>query len=48
MVPIEGDRSVQYLYLVQRLCREGNLPVTVFRDGREVKLEVPIDSDPGR
>ena len=26
-------------------CRDGNLPVTVFRDGRQIKLEVPIDSD---
>ena len=45
MVRIEGDRAVQYLYLVQRLLCAGKLPVTVFREGREVHLDLPIDSD---
>ncbi len=45
MVRIDGDRAVQYLYLVQRICRAGKLPVTVSREGREVHLDLPIDSD---
>jgi S1-C subfamily serine protease len=48
MVRLEGDRPFRYLYLVQRLARDGLLPLSVLRDGREIKLDVPVDSNPRR
>ena len=44
MVRIEEDRLIKYLYLVQRQSRNGSLPLTVLRDGKEIKLDVPIDA----
>ena len=46
MVRIEGDRAFKFQYLVQRLEHEGRIPVTVLRKGVEIKLDVPVDSDP--
>ena len=48
MVRLEGDRPFGYLYLVQSLVRQGRLPLTVVRQGQELKLEVPVDSNPRR
>jgi S1-C subfamily serine protease len=48
MVRLEGDRPFGYLYLVQRLAREGRLPLTVLRHGQELKLDLPVDSNPRR
>ncbi|WP_168222175.1 S1C family serine protease [Aquisphaera giovannonii] len=45
MVRVEGDRHLKFRYLVQHLCREGKLPVTVVRAGRSMDLSVPVDSD---
>jgi S1-C subfamily serine protease len=42
MVHVEDDRIVDFHYLVQRLARDGRLPLTVFRAGTEVKLDVPV------
>ncbi len=48
MVRLEGDRPFGYKYLVQRLTHDGRLPLTVLRHDQEIKLEVPIDSNPRR
>jgi S1-C subfamily serine protease len=45
MVRVEGDRPLKYLYLVQRLAREGHLALTVRRKSIEVKLNLPVDGD---
>jgi len=41
-VRIEGDRRIKSECLVQRLTRDGRLPLVVLRDGREVKLDLPV------
>ena len=45
MVKLDGDRPIGFLYLVQRLVRDGRLPVSVLRHGKEMKFDVPVDSD---
>jgi S1-C subfamily serine protease len=45
MVRLDGDRPFPYRYLVQKLERDGKLPVTVIRDGKKVPLSVPVDPD---
>jgi S1-C subfamily serine protease len=48
MVKLDGDRRYKFGYLVQKLSRDGRLPVTVARKGVVIKLEVPVDSNPRR
>jgi S1-C subfamily serine protease len=48
MIRLDGDRPFAYPYLVQRLVREGSLPLTVLRQGQEIRLDVPVDSNPRR
>jgi S1-C subfamily serine protease len=42
MVSVDGDRMVRFQYLVQRLAKDGRLPLVVFRDGKEQKLDLPV------
>jgi hypothetical protein len=43
MVHVEGDRMIKFPYLIQRLSRNGRLPVTVLRDNRGVKQDLPVE-----
>jgi S1-C subfamily serine protease len=43
LVQIDGDRLVKFQYLVQRLARDKKVPLTVLRDGRQLKINVPVD-----
>ena len=43
MVRIEGDRLLDFRYLVQRLASEGTVGLTIVREGREIEAEVPVD-----
>ena len=36
------DHHLRFQYLVQRLARDDKLPVTIVRDGREQKVDVPV------
>ncbi len=36
------DHHLRFQYLVQRLTRNDKLPVTIVRDGREQKVDVPV------
>jgi S1-C subfamily serine protease len=42
MVHVEGDRLIKFDYLVQRMTRDGRLPLAIVRDGRAVQLEIPV------
>ncbi len=46
MVRMEGDRLIESRYMIQRCTRDGRLPLTLVRDGREIKLDLPVQ--PGR
>jgi S1-C subfamily serine protease len=42
MVRVEGDRMIKFQYLVQRLAHDGRLPLSIIRDGKEAKVDLPI------
>jgi S1-C subfamily serine protease len=41
-VHVEGDRMINFQYLVQRLVRDGRLPLLIVRDGKESKCDLPV------
>ena len=43
MVHVEGDHLIKFPYLIQRLTRNGRLPVTVQRDNHTVKQDLPVE-----
>ncbi|MCA1686618.1 MAG: S1C family serine protease, partial [Planctomycetia bacterium] len=42
MVRVTGELRLPAQYLVQKLTRNGTLPLTLVRDGHEVKAELPV------
>ena len=44
-VKLNNNLRVFFKYLVQRTARNGKVPLTVVRAGKELKLEVPVPSD---
>jgi S1-C subfamily serine protease len=42
MVQVEGDRMLNFKYLVQRLARDGRLALTVSRAGKDATIELPV------
>ena len=42
MIRVNGTLRVGFLYLVQRIARNGRVPLTVVRAGKEVPVEVPV------
>jgi Trypsin-like serine proteases, typically periplasmic, contain C-terminal PDZ domain len=45
MVKVGNNLRVRFSYLVQRIAKNGKLPVTVIRGGKEIHLEVPVSAD---
>ncbi len=45
-VKLGDDFRVDYRYLVQKLARDGHLPVTVYRGGQPIDLALPVVSGP--
>jgi hypothetical protein len=43
MVHLDGERMIKFQYLVQRLARDGRLPITVLRAHREIKFDLPVE-----
>ena len=41
MVRLDRDRLFRFQYLIQRLVQDNKVPMTVVRDGREIKCDVP-------
>jgi hypothetical protein len=41
--PAKGPR-VRFAYLVQQLAKDGKVPLTVIRDGKEMKIDLPLRS----
>ena len=42
MVKVGDTLRVRFLYLVQKVARNGTVPLTVVRSGKEMLLEVPV------
>jgi S1-C subfamily serine protease len=45
MVKIDKDLRVQFAYMIQRVAKDGKLPLTVVRDGKTLKIELPVSAD---
>jgi S1-C subfamily serine protease len=41
-VRLNGDRLINFAYLVQSLARDGKVPLTIVRDGQPQPVEVPV------
>jgi S1-C subfamily serine protease len=45
MVKIDKDLRVQFGYMIQRVAKDGKLPLTVVRDGKPLKIELPVSAN---
>jgi len=44
MIAISADLRVFFKYKVQQIAKNGKVPLTVLRDGKEFKVEVPVSA----
>jgi len=44
MVKLDDNLRVHFTYLVQRIARDGKVPLTVVRDSRELAVQVPVSA----
>ncbi|MFO0952951.1 MAG: trypsin-like peptidase domain-containing protein [Isosphaeraceae bacterium] len=42
LVSLDGGLRLRFQYLVQKLAKDGKVPLTVIRQGKEVKLDLPV------
>ena len=42
MIKVGDNLRVQFAYLIQRLTKDGKVPLTVVRTGKEVAIELPV------
>jgi S1-C subfamily serine protease len=45
MVKIDKDLRVQFSYMIQRQAKDDKLPLTVVRDGKPLKIELPVSAN---
>ena len=45
---VDGDLRLDARYLVQKLAKGGKVPVTLFRDGKTLEIELPVVAGPAR
>jgi S1-C subfamily serine protease len=48
MVQLERDRLVRFQYLIERLAKDNRVAMTVIREGREIKCDVPVGQEHNR
>src|ERR1700743_453161 len=44
MVKIDKDLRVTFAYMIQKLAKDGKLPLTVVRAGKPLKVELPVSA----
>jgi S1-C subfamily serine protease len=44
MVKIEGNLRVLFTYMVQRIAKDGKVPLTLWRAGKELHLQTPVQA----
>ena len=44
MIKVNGDLRLRFQYLIQKLVKDGKVPLTVVRKGKTVKIELPVSS----
>jgi hypothetical protein len=45
MVKLNKDLRVNFAYMIQRLTKDNTLPLTVVRDGKRIKVQLPVSAD---
>ena len=45
MVKIDKDLRVSFHYMIQKVAKDGKLPLTVVRAGKTLKVELPVSAD---
>ena len=44
MVQVKGNLRLRFQYLIQKLARDGKLPLTVVRQGKTLTLDLPVSA----
>ncbi len=42
MIKLNGNLRVRFLYLIQKIAKNGKVPLTVVRAGKEIQVELPV------
>ena len=42
MIKISDNLRLRFAYLIQKLAKQNKVPLTVFRDGKELKIDFPV------
>jgi hypothetical protein len=45
MIPLKPNLRVRFEYLVQKLAKNGKVPLTIVRAGKEMRIELPVSAD---
>ena len=45
MIKTDDNIRVGFTYLVQKIAKDGNVPLTIIRDGKEMKVSPPVQPD---
>ncbi len=45
MVKIDKDLRVNFAYMIQRVAKDGKLPLTVVRAGKTLQIELPVSAN---
>jgi S1-C subfamily serine protease len=44
MIKLTDDLNVSFLYMVQKIARDGKVPLTVVRAGKEISIQLPVSN----
>lgn len=44
LIKLKGSLRVRFQYLIQKIAREGKVPLTIIRSGKELKVDLPTSS----
>jgi S1-C subfamily serine protease len=44
MIKLGSNLRIHFTYLVQKIAKDGKVPLTVVRAGKEIKIELPVSS----
>ena len=42
MVKIKDNLRLQFQYLIQKVAKDGKLPLTIVRQGKPLAIELPV------
>jgi hypothetical protein len=45
MVKVKGDLRLRFQYLIQKLVKDGKVPITIVRKGETLKIDLPVSTN---